>query len=252
MSQIVKVEVNGKTIEAEKRAWLLRVLLKAGFDVPSLCNAEALPPYAACRLCLVEVEEKGRRRMVTSCDYPVMTDLKVFLDTEKVLKERRCVFEVLLAQAPASAKLKQYAAKYGVESTSFKIREGACILCGLCERVCREIIGADAIDFAGRGAGRLLTTPYDEENSKCIGCGACAYVCPTDCIEVVDKGMVREIPFIHARHELVPCRVCGKPVTSKAHLEVLRKKKLDEVSITTCEECKKKGYARLVAFQGHM
>lgn len=254
MNKRVKIEVNGKKIEAEEGAPLLKVLLGEGYDIPHLCYHEKVTPYASCRLCLVEVEVKGRRKVATSCNYPVMPGLKVRVDTEEVLDQRETVFEVLLAQAPESEKLKQYAARYGVGETTMKIQEGTCILCGLCERVCREIIGSSAIGFSGRGGLKELTTPYEEKSETCIGDGACAHVCPTGCIEIIDdpEKMTRELPFIHAKHELYPCRECGRPVSATAHVEYLRKKGLDEISITTCDECKKKSYARLVAFQGHM
>ncbi len=245
MSKMVMIHVDGNVLEAERGAWLLRSLLKAGYDVPNLCDIEALIPYAACRLCLVEVEIRGRRRLVTACDHPVMPDMNVLLDTERVLKERRTVFEVLLSQAPESGKLRQYAKKYGVQSTSFKVQEGSCILCGLCERVCKEIIGTDAIDFAGRGANRVLTTPFEEENPKCIGDGSCARVCPTECIKIVDKGLVREMPQIHARHELVPCRVCGEATLTRPHACWLSEKtKIPEADLYICDRCKAKQTAQ--------
>jgi len=252
MSDRVKIIVNGKAVEAAGESSLLKVLLDEGCDVPHLCWHERVTPYASCRLCLVEVAREGRRKVATSCNYPVMEGMEVFTDTPEVLEQRGNVFEVLLAQAPESTMLREYAARYGVGGTTLRAQEGKCILCGLCDRVCREVIGADAIGFSGRGGLKELTTPYEAESAACIGCGACAYVCPTGCIEVVDRGMVREIPFIHARHDLVPCRICGRPVTTKAHAGYLKRKMLDEVTITTCDECKKKGYARLVAFQGHM
>jgi len=256
MSDTIRFKADGRDVEGRRGASLLGVLLGAGFDIPHLCRHEAVGVYESCRLCLVEVRRHGRARVVASCSYPVLEGIEVFTAGEKILRLRRTILELHLAHSPKSEPLRRYAAGLGVEETRFRIADpgNACILCGRCERVCTEVIGAHAIGFSGRGAGKALTTPCEAESAECIGCGACAVVCPTGCIRVVDneRDMVREIPFIRARHDLEPCRLCGRPVSTKAHVEHLRRKGLDEQSITTCDACKKLGHARLVAVQGHM
>jgi bidirectional [NiFe] hydrogenase diaphorase subunit len=250
MSEPVKFSVNGREIEAEKDSSLLKALLKAGFDVPHLCYLETVTPYASCRLCLVEIDRGRERRIATSCNYPVMPGMKVLLDTAEVLEQRRSVFEVLLAQAPGSARLWEYAARYGVFGTTLKVQEGECILCGLCEQVCSEVIGACAVAFSGRGANKEITTPYQAENQACIGCGSCARSCPTGCIKIVDSGLVREMPFIRAKHELVPCRVCGEATLTRPHARWLSERtKIPEADFYICDRCKARqtaqGYALL-------
>lgn len=255
MAEIVKFKVNGKEIKGVKGASLLKRLLEEGYDIPHLCYHEKLTPYGACRLCIVELLQRGRKTIATSCNYPIMEGIEVYTDTDEVIEERKTVFELLIAQAPESEKLKEYAKNYGVEQTTLKIQEGKCILCGLCERVCNEVIGRSAICFAGRGANKILTTPYEASPEACIGCGACVYLCPTGCLEVIDdeKSMIRQIPYIHFKGELYPCRICGRSVTTKAHIEYLKTRgNFDETTITICEECKKNSYAKLVAFQGHI
>lgn len=256
MSDMITFKADGTQVEGRKGASLLMVLLQAGFEIPHLCHHEAVGTYGACRLCLVEIKRHGRARIATSCNYPVMEGIEVATAGEKILRLRRLTLELHLARAPKSEPLRRYAAHLGVRETRFRVSDPGndCILCGLCERVCTEVIGAHAIGFSGRGAAKTLTTPYEAESAECIGCGACAVVCPTGCIRMVDneRDMVREIPFIRARHDLEPCRLCGRPVSTKAHVEHLRRKGLDELSITTCDECKMQGHARLVAVQGHM
>jgi bidirectional [NiFe] hydrogenase diaphorase subunit len=244
---MVTFSVNGRDIRAPLGSPLLKALLAEGFDVPNLCWHEALSPYGACRLCLVEVDEGRGGKVVTSCNHPVLEGLKIHLDTPEVIEQRRSVFEVLLAQAPSSAALARYAARYGVTGTTLRRQEGECILCGLCERVCKEIIGASAIGFSGRGARKELGTPFEAESAACIGCGSCARICPTGCIKIVDTGTVREMPAIHARHELIPCRVCGTPTITKAHAAwLVAKTKQAEADATTCDRCKAKGVAQVV------
>ena len=69
------------------------------------------------------------------------------------------MLELLLAQAPESKKLAEFAAALGVTSTPFAKKEGGdCILCGLCVKVCADLMGRGAIGMFGRGAAREVTT----------------------------------------------------------------------------------------------
>jgi formate dehydrogenase major subunit len=55
-----------------------------------------------------------------------------------------------------------------------------CILCGRCVRVCDEIAGVHAIDFAKRGFESVIAPQFYEsmEHSDCTFCGLCAQLCP--------------------------------------------------------------------------
>ena len=67
-----------------------------------------------------------------------------------------------------------------------------CILCGLCTRVC-DHIGVSAISSVHRGWGREIAPPFHQPPPDCIGCLACAELCPTDCIPYEDGHAVRKI-----------------------------------------------------------
>jgi len=178
----VTLRIDDKEVKANEGATILDVARKLGVDIPTLCYISALSPFGACRLCSVEITDKrGRKRIVTSCNYPVEEGLVVSTKSEKVLKTRKLLLELLLARCPKVKKIQDLAREYGVEKPRFWIEdfEEDCILCGLCARVCEERIGIYAINFAKRGVEREVTTPYNRFSDDCIGCGACALVCPT-------------------------------------------------------------------------
>jgi predicted molibdopterin-dependent oxidoreductase YjgC len=186
-TQQVTFEVQGHSCQGIHGESLLDALRRCGFEVPALCHHPGVKPYGACRLCLVEVQKGRRRRLVTSCDYPLEEGLQVFLDTEKVVANRRMVLRLLLAMAPQAPRIRRLAAEHGVEPAGLEVAGGGddCILCGLCVRVCREVVGAEALSLAGRGLRRDLgDRPFGDFPESCIGCGACAHVCPTGAISM--------------------------------------------------------------------
>ncbi len=211
-SDAVKFKVNGREYTGRRGDHLLDALLELGYEVPSLCHHEAVAPYGACRLCLVEVQKGRRRRLTTSCNYPLLDGTEVLLDTEKVVRNRRMVLQLLLAQAPAAERVRELAASYGVTSTPFPASDPSnkCIDCGLCARVCKEIVGVEAIAFSGRGEKKRMQAPYDEIAEDCIGCAACVFVCPTDCIGLSEENGIRTIERWHRKLPLKTCSVCGR------------------------------------------
>lgn len=183
--QLVKITINDKQLEAEEGTSILEVAIEAGIEIPTLCYHKELSAYGACRLCLVEVVAGGRPGLVASCVSKVSEGLAVKTDTEDVVKTRKIMLELLLARSPDSDQVKALAAKYGVTESRINLPEKSeCVLCGLCARACAEVSQRYAINFANRGTERKVQTPFNKIALRCIGCGACAYVCPVGVIEV--------------------------------------------------------------------
>ena len=181
----VRLTIDDQELVAPSESTLLSVCQEAGIEVPTLCYHKALPGYGACRLCLVEVERGGGAVTVeASCIFPASEGLVVRTDTDRVLKARGIMAELLLARCPNSEKVKEVAAQVGVEETRFPERDDDCILCGLCTRVCSMLMHSGAIDFRGRGHTREVAPAYDKHSSICMACGACAVVCPTGAVDL--------------------------------------------------------------------
>ncbi len=161
-------------------------------NIPALCYHPAVRPYGACRLCTVEVsEDKGKSfRFVASCLYPAREGIIVKTNTERVRNLRKGIIELLLARCPNTKIIQELAEEYGVEKPRFALGDHDCILCGLCVRACQEIIGKSAISLVNRGIYKEVAAPFYayELGEECIGCGDCAFVCPTGAIKMGENG----------------------------------------------------------------
>jgi heterodisulfide reductase subunit A len=97
------------------------------------------------------------------------------------------IVELLWSRCPDAELFQSLARQYGMAEPRFEPQAGElCYLCGLCVRVCDELVGARAISFVGRGVDREVGTPFYKVSEACIACGACEFICPTDAIHVRD------------------------------------------------------------------
>lgn len=175
---MVNLTINGLAVSVEDGATILEAAQFLGFPIPTLCHMEGLSPYGACRLCVVEIGEGEKSKLVSSCTYKVEEGLKVRTASRRVLRARKMVIELLLASCPQSKVIQDLASKFDVRQQRFKQEHEDCILCGLCVRMCEEQMMAKAIGFRGRGENRSIGTPFDIKSDVCRLCGGCIYVCP--------------------------------------------------------------------------
>ncbi|MCK4667665.1 (2Fe-2S)-binding protein [Candidatus Dependentiae bacterium] len=172
------IYIDGIEFDSPSGWTILEAAQFLGLEIPTLCHNDGLTPWGGCRLCIVEIGEGERAKLVTSCTYRVEEGLKVRTASKKVVKSRKMIIELLIAQCPTSKTLQDLGAKFGVQKVRFKPKWEDCIYCGLCVRICSEQMGADAIDFAFRGNKLKITTPFDKKSDDCRRCGACMYICP--------------------------------------------------------------------------
>lgn len=175
---MVTLIINGIEVTVEDGTTVLEAARFLGFPIPTLCHMEGLSPYGACRLCVVEIGQEPKSRLVTSCTYRAEEGLIVRTASSRVMKARMMILELLLASCPQSKVIQDLASKFQVRQQRFRQEHEDCILCGLCVRMCEEQMMAKAIGFRGRGEKRSIGTPFDIRSEQCRLCGGCMYVCP--------------------------------------------------------------------------
>ena len=181
----INFTIDGQKVQAKEGWTVLETARHYGIHIPTLCYHETVSASGACRLCVVEAKEGERTSVVVSCIYPVKENIEISTDTDRIRNVRRWILEMLLAECPGSREIAELAEEYGVQNTRFKVEnpDEQCILCGLCVRVCEEVVGVRAISFGSRGVTKHIATPYMVPNKACIACGSCLTVCPTGAMQ---------------------------------------------------------------------
>ena len=220
------IEVNNKSIRAEKGETILSALNRNGIMIPTLCRMQEFTPTGACRMCVVEVE--GRDRLVTACSAPVEEWMKIQTHSPRVIRARKTIVELLLSNHPddclycdrnLDCELQKLSDQMQVrerrihgskikprrdQSSPAIVRElSKCILCGRCLRVCEEVVTATSIDFIGRGRYTHVGPAMDRDFnfSSCIHCGQCVLVCPTGALH--EKHYISEVQEQLSKNDVV-------------------------------------------------
>ena len=236
----MKVIIDGQEVIVEEGKTILQLATELKIEIPTLCHHDALEPYGACRLCIVEIENNGNKKIDASCTRYLEEGMIIRTSTKELVEKRKIIAELLLARTPASKDLKDKFEKIGVTKSRFESKNYHCLLyCGLCVRVCAEKIGIEAISFVGRGYETRIDTPFSINSDVCIGCGACAQICPIGTIKVKDEGSTRYIEYFNTIIKLKECKECGKFFSAKRMIEKFKEDFSDISNFDLCETCKK-------------
>lgn len=238
----MRIKVNGKEREARPGESILELCRRERVPIPTLCYHPAFGGQGACRMCMVEVKETGREgtRLAAACTYLLNREVEVITDSERIRRVRRTIVMLLRRRAPENSLMKGWARLYDApEMEAVIIEPENCILCGRCIHAC-EKMGKSAIWSMFRGIDKRIATPYDEPSDDCIGCGACAEVCPTKAISLMEKGAKRII--WNKSFDLVACQRCGREYATLQQLEYL-KERGGYGQENICESCRKKTLA---------
>lgn len=237
---MMKIKIDGLFYEGNEGETLLELAKRNNINIPNLCHKKGFEGQGRCRLCMVEVTEKNKTKVVSSCVYPIKNGIEVHTNSENILRLRKNIILLLLLKTPTNEYIKKLAEEYEVTAPERYIdyrNIENCILCGLCVKACAKM-GTSSISFVNRGTTKKVSTPYDDASKDCIGCGACAEVCPTKAIPISDEDGYRII--WNKKFQIIKCEICSKYYITKESLEFINNKTGTEDEFEICDSCKKK------------
>jgi len=230
---MIKLTIDGKTIEVQEGTTVLHAAEAAGLYIPTLCNHPQVTPYGGCRLCMVDVE--GARTLQPSCTLPATDGMVVKTNTDKVINARKFVLTLIFSErnhfcmyCPVSdgdCELQNRA--YDEDMTHWDLQpnwqpfevdashefiildNNRCILCRRCTRACGELVGNFTLGFEERGADSLLVADYNVPlgESTCISCGTCVQICPTGAL--IDRQSAYQGKETEVDHNIGVCVECS-------------------------------------------
>ncbi len=203
MKESISFVLDGKPAIAYEGESIWEAANREGLSIPHLCHS-GKPGYRSdgnCRACMVEIG--GERTLGASCIRKPTEGMQVFTNTDRPVKARQMVFELLAADQPAKEFSPDPDSNFWVWADGMALPEKrfskrtahapdtshgamqvnleACIQCNLCVRACREVQVNDVIGMANRGSEAKIVFDFDDPmgESSCVACGECVQSCPT-------------------------------------------------------------------------
>jgi CRP-like cAMP-binding protein/Fe-S-cluster-containing dehydrogenase component/ferredoxin len=210
----IELTIDGAKISVPPGTTVFDAARMNGIRIPTLCHQQNETPVGVCRVCVVDIEKA--RVLGASCVRPAENGMVVYTHSDKVVKSRRTLVELLMADHPSpcarqkqsnDCELETLARAEGLgqprfakrlsprgqdnSSLAIAVDHEACILCDRCIRGCIEIRHNDVLARRGKGyqAGIAFDLNLPMGNSTCVSCGECMVSCPTGAL--TNKGVVQ-------------------------------------------------------------
>lgn len=208
----VSVTIDGVRQNVDDSNTILEAARICDVNIPTLCYLKDVNEIGACKMCVVEVE--GREHLVTSCNTKVEDGMVIDTRSDRVIKSRKQVLNLLLANhdvrcfscaKAGSCQLQDLSNEYGITDSVYKGNEARiparkdnpfltyypelCINCQRCVSTCNRVVGNGVLHNVKLGTRTLIDAPFgpDWKETDCESCGNCAQACPTGTLVAKNK-----------------------------------------------------------------
>ena len=182
---MIKIKIDGKTLEVKPKTSIIEVADKVGIDIPRFCYHKKLSVAANCRMCLVEV--KNFAKPLPACATQVMEGMEISTKSKFTKDTQKSVMEFLLINHPldcpicdqgGECDLQDTAVAYGASKTRYTEEKRVvfdknigplistdltrCIQCTRCVRFLKEVGGMAELGLIGRGEHAEISAYVDK------------------------------------------------------------------------------------------
>ncbi len=252
---MITLNVNGQEVRVEPGTKVIEACKQVGEVVPHFCYHPGLSVAGNCRMCMVEIEERGRTRVDVACVAVASEGMVVKTESEGVEDARRGVMEFLLLNHPidcpycdcaGECKLQDYYMEWGDTDAGSRrmtlpvrkpkrqeigpnvmLDSERCVMCTRCVRFCEEVTGTNELGMRERGShnvlhleeGKTLDNPY---------AGNVVDICPVGALTDRDFRFNRRVWFLKKQDSI--CPGCSRGCNTEIHFDLKREYKRHEES----------------------